>query len=1193
MSRKSNSPANSAVAALLSAAAQRHQAGDLAAADAGYADVLTRAPDDAQALYLAGALDHQLGRDAAAFDKLERSLIRRPDYLPAIEMLGAVAAQVGRFDRAVVCFRIAAERKPAAETHFNLGTALFNARAFTEAAAVFRRAAALKPNHAEALYLLAAALRSDRQFESAAEAYAQLLELQPENALALDEYGGVLFELERNAEAEEVLHRAIAAAPESPNAYTNLGRLFQNDRARAGEALALHEQALARRPDYADAHNNKGAALTALSRFAEAAASFSKAIALKPGLAEAHNNLGNALYRRGDIAGSMRALEEAVRLKPQYGEAHWNLALALLTQGDYARGWVEYEWRWQCRDFRFPPRGLSQKTWKGEDTDGPLLVWGEQGLGDEILYGAMAADLAASGRPLMWECDLRLIPLIARSYPHVRTIARTTPPDSVTDGAAAQISTASLGQYLRRSGGDFPDARKAYFAADLARSAGFRERLLKGGKKRVIGLSWESKNQDFGVHKSCDLKTLAPLFDAAGFETAFVDLQYGDTQAERDAAGLKIEHLDDVDLFNDIDGIAALIKACDLVITVSNTTAHLAGALGVPVWVMTSTGNGRLWYWGAGVGGSRWYPSAETFRQDGSGDWSGVVARIAARLSGSPAIPLELLPQAAALHQAGRLAEAEARYRDVLAAAPQNYNALHMLGVVHLQTGRASEALRLISTAIGVNAADAVAFNHQGQALSALGRFDEALESLAKALALSPGDNAIVRSTADVLNNRGVALQAEGRQAEALTSYKRSIALTPTAAAYSNRGDLLRVLGRDGDAVASYDEALALDPRLGETWAKRGNALRAVQDYDGAVASFDRALAIDPALTGAAVNRATVLNDAGREGEALAAFDEVLARDPNHIEAHWNRARVLLARGIWSQAWRDFEWRWQTASFVARPFPQPAWRGEPVSGPLLVWSEQGLGDEILFASMLGGLRSADIMFEVDPRLVALFTRSFPHVTVVPRGNPPVAETTRAVAQIAAGSLGQYLRRDAASFPANPGYLKVDDARTQGLRARLLGPGKTLLIGVSWVSKNQVFGARKTCALKDLAPLWQAAGGSAQFVDLQYGDTSEERAAAGLDLAHLPDLDLTHDIDGLAALIKACDVVVTVSNTTAHLAGALGVPTCVLVAKGSGRLWAWGPTPSPWYPSAAIFKQEAVGSWDGVIAQVCAQIRGTP
>jgi hypothetical protein len=254
-------------------------------------------------------------------------------------------------------------------------------------------------------------------------------------------------------------------------------------------------------------------------------------------------------------------------------------------------------------------------------------------LGDEIFYAAMVEDLLGRGH-LIWEADPRLLPLIQRTYPGVAAVARVTPPDHATsdDGIAAQVSTASLGQYVRKTKAQFPKTRRAYLQADKARAGQYRERLLPNGKKRLIGVSWLSQNPHFGMHKSSALTDWAPIWTAAGAEAQFVDLQYGDTASQRAAAPLALAHLDDLDLFNDIDGLAALIAACDQVITVSNTTAHLAGALGVAVSVLVPAGNGNLWYWSAGMENA-WYPSARIFRQTRLNAWDDVVARVAAQVA--------------------------------------------------------------------------------------------------------------------------------------------------------------------------------------------------------------------------------------------------------------------------------------------------------------------------------------------------------------------------------------------------------------------------------------------------------------------------------------------------------------------------------------------------------------------------------
>jgi tetratricopeptide (TPR) repeat protein len=592
---------SSAVASLLSAAMRFHQAGDLASAREQYRLVLDQMPDHPEALYLAGALDYQSGASGDAVPKLERSLAVRPGYLPALEMLGAASASVRKFDQAARCFEMAAAQKPqSAEIRYNHATALFNLGSYAPAAAAFRQALGLKPDDASSLYFLAVALRLNGELAAAAAAYADLLKIQPRDARALDEYGGVLFDLGRIAEAEEVIRRAIAAAPERASPYTNLGRIHQADPARAAEAVALHDQAIARDSALADAHNNRGVALYSLGRFDDAVTSFRRAIALKPALADAHHNLGNAL----------------------------------LTLGDMAAGWEAFEWRWKCAGRKSTPRPFPQPPWQGEDLEGKrLLVWGEQGLGDELLYGSMVADLHERGIAVVWETDPRLAALAQRSFPGFQVVARSSPPDAATGDRriGAQISTASLGRYMRPSFKGLPE-RARYLTADPTSAAAYRSRLLTGDKTRLVGISWASTSPDIGAYKTSALTAWAPIWRAAGRDSIVVDLQYGDTAAERAAANLDLIHLEDLDLLHDVDGLAALISACDVVVSVSNTTAHLAGALGTPVCVMVAGGTAKLWYWGDGEGASAWYPSARIFKQRKAGDWDEVIARVAEHL---------------------------------------------------------------------------------------------------------------------------------------------------------------------------------------------------------------------------------------------------------------------------------------------------------------------------------------------------------------------------------------------------------------------------------------------------------------------------------------------------------------------------------------------------------------------------------
>ena len=625
----------------------------------------------------------------------------------------------------------------------------------------------------------------------------------------------------------------------------------------------------------------------------------------------------------------------------------------------------------------------------------------------------------------------------------------------------------------------------------------------------------------------------------------------------------------------------------------------------------------------------------------------------------SPALQQKFM-QAFAFHRAGQFAAAEPLYKDVLKASAKHFDALHMLGVLCLQTGRNDEALRLIKKATAVDPTAHAAQNNLGNALQAVGRYQEALESYDQALALKPDYAEAIKNRGDALqamnrhdealasyekavaispghaeahNNRGVSLLVLGRYAEALESYDRAVAVSAHySIAISNRGDALRMLGRHEDALTSYRHAVALEPGFTEAMASCGNMLRVLRRYDEALATydrvlalapnhlkamnnrgavlrdlrrypealqaFDRALGLKPDYVEALVNRGTTLHEMGHDGDAVAAFDQALAINPHHPEAHWHKSLALLSRGDVKQGWPEYEWRWKTGEFKFPPrnFMQPQWRGEDLrGGALLVWGEQGLGDEIFYGGMVDTLinRGVPVFWEADKRLLPLIKRTYPSVKAFVRTTPPdaMAADPAIKAQISTASLGQHLRSDPGDFPSGRRkYLQADAARGAAYRTQILG-AKTRLIGVSWISKNPDFGAHKTTRLDAWVPIWQAAGAESCFVDLQYGDTAAERGAVPMPLAHVDGLDLHDDIDGLAALIAACDLVVTVSNTTAHLAGALGVPTWVMVPGGNGKLWYWAAsqTHTPWYPAVKVFRQNAIGAWDDVIAQVAREI----
>ncbi len=579
---------------------------------------------------------HQHGQLTQA-EGIYRAILKvLPDDFHALHLLGIARAQQAKPAEAEAYLRRAVAIEPgSAEAHSNLGNALQSLQRHADAIASYDRALAVRPPYPEALNYRGNSLQVLGFYDAAIASYDQALAVRPGYAEALYNRANALNVLGRHAEADASCAQALALAPDYAEAL-NLRGIALQALNRSAEAIASYDRALAIRPEYAVALNNRGIALQALNRHAEAVDSYDRALAIRLEYADALNNRGNALEALGRHAEALASYERALALAPAHAEAHTNRGLALLRSRDFARGWVEYEWRWRKKDFQKNQRGFAQPRWEGpagSGTKGRLLVWGEQGIGDEIIFASMLPDLLAAGLELTVETDSRLVALFARSFARATVIPRLNPPHAAATHAAIdfQIPLANLGRWLRPAWSSFP-ARHAYLAADRERAAQFGQELRQQHGKPVIGLSWKSRGLPF---KSLRLPDFAPLL--AAHDATFVGLQYGDTAAERRElaarAGKPVLHLPGLDLFDDLDGVAALVHACDLVITSSNVVAHFAGALGKPVWILLPAGEGLLWYWFSGTDESPWYRTARLFRQPRVGDWPGVLDRVARELS--------------------------------------------------------------------------------------------------------------------------------------------------------------------------------------------------------------------------------------------------------------------------------------------------------------------------------------------------------------------------------------------------------------------------------------------------------------------------------------------------------------------------------------------------------------------------------
>jgi Flp pilus assembly protein TadD len=523
---------------------------------------------------------------------------------------------------------------------------------------------------------------------------------------------------------------------------------------------------------------------------------------------------------------------------------------------------------------------------------------------------------------------------------------------------------------------------------------------------------------------------------------------------------------------------------------------------------------------------------------------------------------------------------------------------------------------------------DPQALRHDARRAAGDGEFERARALLERALALEPG-------SPDARSDLGNVLVLLGDDSAAAASYAAALALAADhgpalanlAQLHARRGDraaarecFRRAVRADpwsphalrgladwlpDDAVPHAEIALLREivgvyPDHAAAHAALGRAhLRGSFDAAPALAALERALALGHREVETLAAHGTALHELGRFDEALAAFDAARSLDPQHVNARFHRSITLLTLGRFAEAWPDYELRLLSEDRPRRAFPFPRWNGERLAGKtILVHAEQGLGDEILFASCLADVIAAagHCVIDCSPKLEALFRRSFPAASVH-RGeqSDPVdwAHPLGIDVQCPAGSLPLHLRASPAAFPARGAYLRADPVKVGRWRERLaaLGPGPA--IGLSWRGGTpRTRTERRSLRLADLAPI--LAAGGAQFVSLQYGPD----AAAELDRFAADGGARVHhwqaaidDYDETAALVAALDGVVSVCTSIVHLGGALGRP--VWVATPRVPEWRYGAAGDalPWYASVRLIRQSRPGDWAGVVATIRGEIAG--
>jgi tetratricopeptide (TPR) repeat protein len=532
------------------------------------------------------------GNCEEAVQCLQRAVVSDPLSSEAHHNLGVALARLGRLKEAVVSFGRALERAPdSPDALGNLGLAHLQLGNTADAIPAFRRALALRPHSAETLNNFGVALARQQELDQAIQAYRDALRLRPDYV----------------------------------DAHNNLGNAYRS-RDQHDEALACYREALRLNPEAAEVHNNLGITLAHLGKAEEAVAAFRDALRRRPDFAEANNNLGVTLADSNRLHEAVAAFSDALRVRPEHAETHRNRALAWLLLGDYEQGWPEYEWRWRCENSARRP--FPQPLWDGSPLESrTILLHAEQGLGDTLQFMRFAPLVRQQGGVVILECQPPLLRLLLTFSGADRVVPQGGPLPRFD----VQVPLMSLPTVLRTTLATVP-AEVPYLSAD-PNLVDYWRGILDGLRGFKVGIAWQGSPKYGGDrHRSISLEHFARLAEVPGVR--LISLQKG-PGAEQ--IGKLSRRFPLVDLDRQLDNAgafvdsAAVVKNLDLVITCDTAVGHLAGALGVPVWVVLCCPCD--WRWMRDREDSPWYPSVRLFRQRRWGDWEDVFARIAAELA--------------------------------------------------------------------------------------------------------------------------------------------------------------------------------------------------------------------------------------------------------------------------------------------------------------------------------------------------------------------------------------------------------------------------------------------------------------------------------------------------------------------------------------------------------------------------------
>ncbi|MDC1280679.1 tetratricopeptide repeat protein [bacterium] len=532
----------------------------------------------------------------AALNKPKQNIASQSPPQEAVDQLVNLYNQ-GQLSAVVEQAQTLTEQYPEAFIVWNiLGGSSAQIGMLDEAIEAYNKCISLKPDYAEAYSNMGVALKDQGKLDEAIEAFNNALLLKPDYAEAYSNMGATLQDQGKLDEAIEAYNKCIALKPDYADAYYNMGVALK-DQGKLDQAITAYNKALSLKPDYAEAYGNMANALKDQGKLDEAITGYNKALSLKPDYAEAYTNMGVTLQDQGKLDEAIEACYKSISLKPDYADAHQNLSFTLLNSGRLKEGLDEYEWRWKTFKFLTQQRHFSQPLWDGtQSLNGKrILLWCEQGIGDTLNWSSCLSLVTAQAEHCILECPEKLVPLLERSFPNVEVKPENKSLDAERDDFDFHLPMGSLYKHFIQEITKNAIA-DAYLVPDPVRVNFWRKRLNSLGKGPYIGISWKSANMDMKrLPNYAKISELYPVLKLSNI--TYVNLQYTDfandlTKIKKEL-GVTIHNFDDLDHFNNIDDVAALCAALDMVVSTKTTVPLISAGVGT----LTKLANWRQSPW--------------------------------------------------------------------------------------------------------------------------------------------------------------------------------------------------------------------------------------------------------------------------------------------------------------------------------------------------------------------------------------------------------------------------------------------------------------------------------------------------------------------------------------------------------------------------------------------------------------------